>query len=605
MPDPLGTAAIAKLIGKVLDELYEAGKGLFSSRLARLKSDAVRKKLGKRAATSELVQTIWQLDKPVRISEFYYPSRIRFNPEIEKEVSSLKHFPRKGNIVIQGTIGQGKSIFLRYICAQELRGKGTDRIPIFVELRSIEPSGGLQTALLRTLDEYGFDIDEDLWNFYSTSGKFVLLLDAFDELLPECIPGVIEELDHLAAKYPDLQVVVTSRPDSDIQRDRNFRTFRIAPLRPQDHKPFLKKLLVQDRDVKNLLEAIEASPARVALLLTTPLMLTLVAVVYRAEQAIPPELPAFFEMLFTTLFSRHDRTKSGFIRKKYSSLTEREIQTLFEAFCFMTRYHRMSTSLTDQEFARALQDAIKYSGIDCEEHAFYQDITKIACLMQREGLKTKFVHKSIQEFFAASFVRRANDDFAARYYATQRTGPSLWRQENAFLMQIDPYRYGKRFFLPEIAAIEAFFGISFNAGTPVADERILALTADKSELQVTVDEYADTEVLLNYPTNAGPLLRQVMSKASWTCIANIDGVGKDDLDDVLKHLEKLTERDYRGSVLAFIKDANLMDQLKSDIDEEFGVLKRRFDQLVSIVELEESKSGLFEGLPRPIRPNKS
>lgn len=603
MPDPLGTAAITKLVGKVLDELYESGKELFSSQLARLKNDAVRKKLVKRAAASELVKTIWQLDKPVRIPDFYYPSRIRFNPEIEKEVSSLKHFPRKGNIVIQGTIGQGKSIFLRYICAQELRGKGTERIPVFVELRSVEPTGGLRAALLRTLDEYGFDINEDLWHFYSTSGKFVLLLDAFDELLPECVPGVIEELDHLVSKYPDLQIIVTSRPDSDIQPNRNFRTFRIAPLRPQDHKPFLKKLLVQDRDVKNLLEAIEASPARVALLLTTPLMLTLVAVVYRAEQAIPPELPAFFEMLFTTLFSRHDRTKSGFIRKRYSSLTERETQTLFEAFCFMTRHHRMSTSLTDQEFARALRDAIKYSGISCEDNAFFQDITKIACLMQREGLKTKFVHKSIQEFFAASFVRRANDDFAERYYETQRTGQSVWRQENAFLMQIDPYRYGKRLFLPEITAIESFCGVSFSAGTPVADERVLAVLVGKSELQVTVDEYADAEVLLNYPPDAGPLLRQLMSKTSWVCFTNIDGVDEDAQGEVLKHLEKLDEKRYRGSVLAFVKEANLMDQLKIDVDEEFEVLKRRFDYLSNIVALEESKSGLFEALPRPIRLN--
>lgn len=359
---------------------------------------------------------------------------------------------------------------------------------------------------------------------------------------------------------------------------------------------------MNDRDVRSLLQAIDASPSRVASLLTTPLMLTLVAVVYRAEQAIPPELPAFFEMLFSTLFSRHDRTKSGFIRKRYSPLTERETQTLFEAFCFMTRHHRLSTSLADAEFNRAFRDATRYSGISCDETAFYQDITKIACLMQREGVKTNFVHKSIQEFFAASFVRRANDAFATRYYATQRQLPVAWRQENAFLMQIDPYRFGRNFFLPEIRAIEAYCGLSFTDGIPVADERVLELLVGDNILEVTSDDFLDTQVNFHVPSRAGPLLNRLIMRTAWPCYDYIDGAEEDDKEEILDMLEESGEDHYTGRMWDFIQQADLLRELKENIDAELALLKQRYDYLSNIIELEESKAALFDGIDTAITP---
>lgn len=593
----LSAAAISKLIGKILDDIYELGKSSFATHLERLKRETVRKNLVKRAALCEKVKTIWQLDKEVRIPDFYYPSRIRFNPEVTKVVGSLKHFPPKGNFVIEGTIGQGKSIFLRYLCAEELRGKGTGKIPIFVELRLVEKAAGLQGAITNTLDEYGFAVTEDLLDFYSRSGKFVLLLDAFDELPPDCVSGVIAELERLSSKYPDLQIFVTSRPDSEIHRSRHFRTFKLAALSQEDHKPFLKKLLLAESDVKQLLQAIVASPTRVASLLTTPLMLTLVAVVYRAEKAIPPELPQFFEMLFSTLFSRHDRTKAGFIRARHADLTERATQELFEAFCFMTRYHEMSTSLTDQEIDRALQGAIKYSGVKCEADAFYKDITKIACLMQREGLKTNFIHKSIQEFFAASFVRRANDSFARKFYESQRGAKGrMWVQENAFLMQIDPYRFARHFYMPEISEIEKFYEIDFSKGVPKADDRLVQIMTDGSEVVVEIEDEGELNTRsfpLNLPENAGPLLRSLAANAAFVVYRFVDGSVDETKATILGSLAKVGD-EYVAPAKEFMDEHDLVSELVEEMNDDLGMLKRRYDYLRYVISLEESKASLFE-----------
>jgi hypothetical protein len=599
MPEPVSTGIVSRLIGKLLDELIDLGRDLFKSHLDKLKRDAVRRKLVRRATSCERVKTIWQLDKEVRISEFYYPSQIRFSPEVTKVVNGLQHFPRKGNILIEGTIGQGKSIFLRYLCAQELRGKGTGRIPVFVELRLIEPAGGLRGAILQALDEYGFDVTEELWHFYATSGKFVFLLDAFDELPEDAVAEVVKELDHLAAKYPDLQIIVTTRPDSEIHQNRHFRRFRLAPLSEADHKPFLRRLLLNDANVNELLKAIGASPSHVASLLTTPLMLTLVAVVYRAERTIPPELPEFFELLFTTLFSRHDRLKGIVIRRRFSSLSERDIQILFEAFCFMTRHHEMSTSLTDTHFDRALGDAKTYSGISCERDDFYKDITRIACLLQREGEKTNFVHKSIQEFFAASFIRRANDSFAKRFYELQRHTVRRWIQEQSFLIQIDPYRYAKYFFMPEIESVEKYCDISFAGDTPTASREMMTLLTEECSLQISVDEDGelDSNLSLNYPQSAGPLLRRLFFKAMAVCWANIDGESGDTKKAIMERLGwDEDDSDFSGDLLESMRALELVDEFEGDVNAYLEELKERYDKLRETVRIEESKSNLFHGL---------
>jgi hypothetical protein len=604
MADPVSAGMVAKVVGKVLDELYDLGEQIFKSHLDKLKREAVRRKLIKRATACERVKTIWQLDKELRIPDFYYPSQINFGTGVTKVVSGLQHFPTKGNLLIEGTIGQGKSIFLRYLCAQELRGKGTNRIPVFVELRLIEVGGGLQSAILQALDEYGFDVTEELWHFYAASGKFVFLLDAFDELPDDAVAGVIRELDHLASKYPDLQVIVTTRPDSDIHQNRHFRRYRLAALTSKDHKPFLRKLLMNDANVNELLVAIETSPSHVASLMTTPLMLTLVAVVYRAERTIPPELPEFFELLFTTLFSRHDRMKGVVIRKRFSTLSEREMQVLFEAFCFMTRHHEMSTSLTDAMLLQALRGAMTYSGISCDPDSFYKDITRIACLLQREGAKTNFVHKSIQEFFAASFVRRANDAFAQRFYELQRNSRRTWTQEHIFLAQIDAYRFAKHYFMPEISALEDYCGIKFAQGVPTADGGLLKRLTSGSQLDVSVedDSYLDSGVLLNVPEGIGPVLRRLMLLPTTVCYGAIDGAEGHDRAAILARLgcEDEDESEYSGDLFESMERLDLLGELSETLNAHLAVLKRRYDQLANVIRLEESKSNLFEGIEGPV-----
>jgi hypothetical protein len=99
-----------------------------------------------------LVKTIWRYEEAVSLNSFYYPTQIEINQK-RKNISTIDEFPRDKKAVIQGTVGQGKSIYLRYLCVQELFR--VEYIPIFIQLRHIDKETKLEDLIFSTLSSMG------------------------------------------------------------------------------------------------------------------------------------------------------------------------------------------------------------------------------------------------------------------------------------------------------------------------------------------------------------------------------------------------------------------------------------------------------------------
>ena len=227
------------------------------------------------------------------------------------------------------------------------------------------------------------------------------------------------------------------------------------PLSPADFDPFLAKIGLKEPLRAPLLTALQQEGSQVAQLLTTPLMLTLAAFVYRTEREIPPELPQFYEVLFQTVFTAHDKAKIAFTRECKSGLDERTLQRFFECFCFMALNDGHVRSLTPGTFDTAFTKALSYSKEKCNLNAFKHDIVDVACLMQQEGFDTTFIHQSVQEYYSASFVKHCYDDAARKFYAARRkTINHGWTQVLQFLRLIDEYRWAKYYRLPLLDAFQ-------------------------------------------------------------------------------------------------------------------------------------------------------
>lgn len=442
----LGAAAIAKAAAPVIKDIYEGAKGATRKALDRWATASFPKKLARQLAEIDSVRTIWSPEKNVSLRSFYYPSKLRAPSDRSTKLDSITDLG-EGSVVIQGIVGQGKSVLLRFLALQELLRPGNPRLPIFLELRKVTKTTPLRKAIYKSLSAYDVSVDDELFGYLATSGRIVLLLDGFDELETPLVRETTLELEHLGEQFPDLQIIVSSRPNNEVQKLSRFRVLEIAPLRPEDYSPFLQALNLSAVRIADITHAIRTSPSKVASLISTPLMLTLVVFVYQSEKQIPADLPEFFDRLFYTVFTRHDKLKAAFEREHYSGLSERKLQSLFEAFCFMSLQLGSSRTLSPAQFTEAFELAQDYlEGSRCKEVDFRKDITKVACLMLEEGVgDATFLHKSIAEYHAAAFVKSSDDAFASRFYAEASEAWAHWQECLRFLQSIDPYRFAKYF----------------------------------------------------------------------------------------------------------------------------------------------------------------
>lgn len=451
------TTSLVKILSPIISDIYGTAKGSAASAYARWSVAKFPRKLAKHIASIGNVKTLRHPETDISLLNFYYPSRVIAGRK-PVEVHSLDDLG-EGNLVIQGIVGQGKSIFLRYLALRELMKSGNNRIPIFLELRTLTANFSLRAAIYKQLAAYEIDIDDASFSHLAQSGRTILMLDGFDELEEDLVRATLLEISFLAQRYPTLRIIVSSRPSNEVQKAGGFKIIRLRPIAPAEHSPFLRKLGLSATQASAIKIAIERSPAQISGLISTPLMLNLVVIVYEYEREIPPTLPEFFERLFQVVFSRHDRFKAGFNRKHHTGLSDLRLQNLFEAFCFMTLQNGFGRSLSSEQFAVVFDQAQEYSsGCSCELEDFRLDIVKVACLMLEEGVDTTtFLHKSLLEYYAASFIKHSIDDTARLFYAEMRKSQKGWTQVIRFLGDIDPYRYAKDFALGEYQAVDDEF----------------------------------------------------------------------------------------------------------------------------------------------------
>ena len=125
----LGAAAIARAAAPVIKDIYDGTKGATRKALDRWAAAGFPKKLARQLTAIDSVRTIWSPEKNISLRTFYYPSKLRAQDK-STEIGSTADLG-EGNVVIQGIVGQGKSILLRYLSLQEVLRPDNPKHPLF------------------------------------------------------------------------------------------------------------------------------------------------------------------------------------------------------------------------------------------------------------------------------------------------------------------------------------------------------------------------------------------------------------------------------------------------------------------------------------------
>lgn len=428
--------------------------------------------LTKHVSVVNRIRTIHSNEADVFLNDIYYPltvcdmgSDYDFSNDFTVVKSAYRiddsfiSFDDKLTNII-GIAGQGKSTILRKSFMQSIMYD--DKLPIFIELRNAE-NIGIINSIMKVLKSIGIDASIDVVKEILEANKLSLFLDGFDEVSSDNRAKVLDEIIEINLNY-EIKITTSSRPETEICHVSNIKNLKVKKLNKKDVIGIIKKLKSNkpeetNNDAENIIKKIE-SEDNLSQVMVSPILVTLLYVCYPYMDITPNNHVEFYTDLFNTLYLRHDKLK-GYTREKKSTLGNTLAYDSFCAFSFIC-LQKNHISMKYKDMIDNARLALKNIQIQKpEEHSpenLCDDFVDVTCLIQKDGYQRySFLHKSICEFHAASFIKEMGMDTKPRFYENILNRIYNDNQEMLntviFLKNLDCHDFAKNLTIPLLEKI--------------------------------------------------------------------------------------------------------------------------------------------------------
>jgi hypothetical protein len=346
-------------------------------------------------------------NQQIDIQDIYYPLTIfSYNVNEQYKIATFEKiiFEKYKKILISDNAGMGKSTLSKWLVKTAVETQSA--IPILIDLRNLKENYGVLDDIFFQFNPIDQDFDKDLILKFIQLGKFLIIFDGFDEIQIKSQEIIIRNLREFINKAPDNWYLLTSRPEGALSAFGDFQQFAIKPLINDEPFELIKKYdsIAPIKISDELIRDIKEKYNQVSELLGNPFLVSLLYSTYTFNKDIPASKLSFYEEIYFALFKKHDLSKDGWTRTKKSGLDILQFRILLRQLAFDTALLG-ETSYSETELVNLVGNAIKSSpGLDTNPDLFVEDLILTVPIFQREGLKIKWAHKSIQDFFAAEFI---------------------------------------------------------------------------------------------------------------------------------------------------------------------------------------------------------
>jgi predicted NACHT family NTPase len=180
------------------------------------------------------VKTLLNPTEPVAIEATYVSPNFSLQDRYFSEPEFLSFVSQEKFVVVTGTGGSGKSIFLKHLFVRHCK-EALGRVPLFVELRHINPDVSLLEYMCQQISIVAPAIDNNLFAYALRSGKFILLLDGFDEIDPSYRDKLARQILELSYEFGENDIVLfltsTTGRSSHTQRPLSVHNERFNTIR--------------------------------------------------------------------------------------------------------------------------------------------------------------------------------------------------------------------------------------------------------------------------------------------------------------------------------------------------------------------------------------
>ncbi|ARK09004.1 NACHT domain-containing protein [Fibrella sp. ES10-3-2-2] len=429
-----------KLIGEEWTHQFEIG---------------LNERLQKQAQSLFYTNTFLHRGEKVKFSDIYYPLTASYGSNVTKFDYLTDVFEKHNQIALIGTAGSGKTTILKYIylkCFYQ-----NFKIPILVELRHLNESAD-------DFDKYIFGlilnkrIKPSIDTLVKTlkDGRFLFILDGYDELYTNKRYKILEKISLFIEKYESNNYLISSRPGSGIENSRYFYEFKMNELSHTDVEGFAIRMVSEKERQERVIEVIRAHESENLIpYLKNPLLLSMFLLSFENHPEIPTKKSTFYRNVFDTLYSRHDGiNKNSFLRERLTNLKRDDFEDILSVFSF-TNSSRVQYSFKEENLFDSLKVVKSYLGLNFDSEDMIRDLRTSISILVLDGLDYRFPHKSLQEYFTARFISSLPKEKKIRAYEKIATIVKGYKTQEliyfwSMCLELDNYDFIDLYILPRI-----------------------------------------------------------------------------------------------------------------------------------------------------------
>jgi predicted NACHT family NTPase len=415
------------MFGKKLDEKAKQAIFAASRQYAQNYTErhAILKVLGMREPVSlESVYTAVQFldDRAIRsfesvetLEEVYRKAKQRsFQSEDCQKQEGLKVANEKQYLMVLGGPGAGKSTFLRRMGLEALKGKkGNFKhacIPVFIELKKFNTGEiNIEKEIAEEFRICGFPSHEEFTAKALEQGKLLILLDGLDEVPTEWMNEAIRQIQNFVDLHDQNRFITSCRVAAYRHNFRRFTDLAMANFDDAQIEKFITNWFRSEpqtgQDCWKKLNNYEHRSAKE--LTQTPLLLTLVCLLYQRSRKFPMNRATLYERALRVLLEEwaaekgipHEDIYRGLDTKRKEMMLSEIAHHAFQA----DRLFLVKREITDQieQLLREMLPDEKF--IDGTAVLKSIEVQHGVLVERAEGIYS-FSHLTLQEYLTAQYI---------------------------------------------------------------------------------------------------------------------------------------------------------------------------------------------------------
>lgn len=307
-------------------------------------------------------------------------------------------------ILITDTAGMGKSTLMKRMFLDVIDGQFG--IPIFIELRRLNENNDILNEVAIQLGGLNDGFDKEILETLFVDGEFIFFFDGYDEISSSNKAFVTRNIQDFVAKASNNKYILTSRPEEELACFGEFQEFRIRELKKVESYDLLRKYDISGKTSRLLISKLETGNySMINEFLKNPLLVSLLFAAFDFKQTIPLKKHIFYRQVFDAYFDSHDLSKGdSYVHEKKSNLDLDDFDKVMRKIGYEC-LRKQKIEFEKDELLNIIDSAKSgFSNLKFASTSLLGDLLKAVPLFCQDGMYYKWVHKSLQEYFAAEFI---------------------------------------------------------------------------------------------------------------------------------------------------------------------------------------------------------